>query len=360
MYKVYADDELIYSPDLVDDGYLITSSTLTKEENKSGTFQFNIYSNNPYYNSLHALKTRILVKDGDEEIWRGRILSIDRDFDNRKTVSCEGVLSFFVDSIIRPYEEKTCNMETQFRYYIEQHNSQMEDYKKFTIKEITVEDPYGAKKWENSSYVKTKDVIDEILDDYGGYIVIGYENGQNTISYLKDPGKRTNQVINFGENLLDITESINPENVFTVLIPIGYNANGDKITIESVNGGKDYLESEEGISKYGKVFYEHTFDVDISTAQELKDKGQEFLDKNIKASHTISIKAVDLHKIDPTIERIDVYYVIEVKSEPHNINEYEMCSKVTINLDSPESSEYVIGTIPEGITSIIAEQNSNK
>ena len=245
----------------------------------------------------------------------------------------------------------------EYNYYITQHNSQVEEYKQFTVKTIDVDDPYGSKEWESTSYDQTQKAIDNILSDYGGYLVTGYENGHNTISYLKDPGAENMQTINFGENLLDITESINPSNVFTVLIPIGYDANDNKITIESVNEGKDYLESAEGIEKFGKVWYQHTFDEVVSSATDLLNKATEFLAKNITASHTISTKAVDLHKIDPTIPRLNVYDIIKVISEPHGIDEYEMCSKVTINLENPESSEYIIGTIPEGITSVI---NSKK
>ena len=146
--------------------------------------------------------------------------------------------------------------------------------------------------------------------------------------------------------------------MFTVLIPIAYDVNNNKITVAPVNDGKDYIESANGITKFGKVWYQHTFGEDISTASDLLTKGTEFLEKNITASHTISIKALDLHKIDPEIPRINVYDIIKVISEPHNINEYEMCSRVTINLENPESSEYIIGTIPEGITSVITGKAS--
>lgn len=354
MYKVYANDTLIYSPDLVDDEMIIFSPKLTKEMNKSGSFSFYIYSNNPFYKYIKALKTPIVVKDNDQELWRGRVLTIDKNFDNRKKVDCEGVLAFFNDSIVRPFTH-TKTMADQFRYIIEKHNEEVEEYKQFVIGTIDVDDPYGSKEWKEEGYTKTKQLIDNLMDDYGGYFVVGWNGTKNTLNYVKDPGNHSsNQVINFGENLLDLKVSVNPNNVFTVLIPVAYDSNNNKITIESVNEGKDYLESEEGIAEYGKVFYEHTFEENISTPAALKTKGEEFLSKNVKASNTIEIKAVDLHQLDPTISRIDVYDIIKVESEPHGVNEYEMCSKVVIDLESPDSNEYTIGTIPEGITDIIS------
>lgn len=351
MYQIYADNYLIYSPDMVDNGYFVTEPTCEKEVNKSGSCQFNIYKQNPYYDAIKPLKTIISVRDNNREIWRGRVLNADINFDNRKAVYCEGTLSFLVDSIIRPYD-RNCNMEDQFRYLIAQHNSQVESFKQFTVKNITVDDPYGSKQWKTDSYNKTKDAIDSILDIYGGYIVVSYENEQNMISYVKDPAVYSTQTIEFGRNLLDLTNTINPDNVFTALIPVGYDANGNKITIESVNQGQDYIVSSEGEEEYGLIFFYYAFEETISSATELKEKAEAFLAKNIKASRTISLKAIDLHMLDSSIQSIDLYDLIKVISTPHGINEYEMCTKITLNLENPESSEYIIGTVPTGITDL--------
>ena len=353
MYAVYADNQLLYSPDMVDDGYIITEPVLTKEMNKSGSFEFKIFDSNPHFSTLSPLKTQIRVTDNDEEIWRGRVLNIEKDFDNRRAVYCEGVLSFLVDSIIRPYTKVNRSMADQFRYYISKHNEMVEAYKQFTIKTIDVDDLYGNIDWESTSYEKTNDVIDSLVSNYGGYLVVGYEDGQNTISYLKNPGRESIQTINFGENLLDVTETIDSSSVFTALIPIGYDANNNKITIESVNQGNDYIVSETGADKFGIIFFQYTFEQVISTPSELLTIAQDFLSKNINIYRTISLKALDLHLIDPSINKFDVYDIIKVESDPHGINEYEMCTMVSIDLENPEDSEYTIGTIPEGITDSI-------
>ena len=352
MYAVYADNQLLYSPDMVDDGYIITEPMLNKEMNKSGTFEFNIYDSNPYFSILKPLKTIVRVTEDDVEIWRGRILTIEKDFDNKRTVYCEGILSFFVDSIIRPYT-RTATMAEQFNYYISQHNSMVESYKQFVVKSITVDDLYGSIEWKSDTYEKTNEAIDNIVSTYGGYLVIGYESGHNTISYLKNPGKEALQTINFGENLLDITETDDPSNIFTALIPIGYDANNNKITIESVNDGSDYIVSQSGVDKFGIVFFQYTFEQTISSASELLTIAQNFLAQNITASHTISLKAIDLHNLDPSVQKFDIYDIIKVTSEPHNIDEYEMCTQISIDLENPDNNEYVIGTIPEGLTDMV-------
>ena len=353
MYEIYANDALIYSPDLVSDNLYITNPVYEKEVNKSGNLKFTIYPENPFYNSVNALKTVVTVKENNEEVWRGRILNIQTNFDKTRSVYCEESYSFLVDSIIRPFKH-TKTMPEQFRYIIEQHNTEVEDYKKFTVGTIDVDDLYGSKEWEETSHNTAKDCIEDIVSTYGGYLIIGWNGTSNTIDYKKDPTKTTNQTIEFGENLLSITDSVNPSNVFTVLIPTGHNANGDALDIKPINDGKDYIESTTGISMYGKVTFHYEFSEDLASANELLTKARDFLDKNVKASRTISIKALDLHMLDKTINRINVFDLIKVHSEPHNINEYQMCSKVRVDMENLDNNEYTIGTVPEGIESLLA------
>lgn len=357
MYEIYADGNLIYSPDLVADKLYITGPTYDKEVNKSGSCKFNIYPENPYYNAVKPLKTQIVIKDNGEEVWRGRILNTQTNFDKTKSISCEGVQSFFVDSIIRPFKH-TKTMPDQFRYIIEKHNEVVEDFKKFTVGTIDVDDNQGSKEWEKTGYTTAKDNIEGILSDYGGYLVIGWNGTSNTISYRKNPTKQTNQIIEFGENLLSLTDTTNPTNLFTVLIPTGHDANDNPIDIKPINDGKDYIESAEGISLYGRVNYQHEFSEVISSASELLQKGTDFLNKNIKASRTISVKALDLHILDSSIDKIDVFDLLKVHSEPHGVDEYQMCTKIKIDLESPDNNEYIIGTVPEGVESVIAGTSS--
>lgn len=48
--------------------------------------------------------------------------------------------------------------------------------------------------------------------------------------------------------MLDLTEEISAEDVFTVLIPLG----DENLTIESVNNGRDELVDEAAVQRYGR------------------------------------------------------------------------------------------------------------
>lgn len=357
MYTVYADKQLIHSPLLADEGRIIFDATYEKEINKSGTFQFGIYDTNPFYEYIKPLKTIIVVKENDKIVWFGRALSYEKNFDNLKTVSCEGAMSFFNDILLDPFNH-TKNLSEQLNYILTKYNNMADVSKQVTLKEITVTDLYGNREWTSSEYVTVLSLIENILSDYGGYLLFeyDYELSKTYISYIEDPGKKINQKIEFGSNLLDMTLSIDPENIFTVLVPIGYDSNGNRITIETVNQGKNYIISEESVDIYGIVMYCHTFNEDIVSPQDLLNKAIQFLNNNSLQAVTLEINAVDLHLINNNLESIDIYDVVEVHSLPHKINSYEMCTRVSVDIQSPDNSEYIIGPIPKGIVSYATQE----
>lgn len=69
MYRIYADDNLIYDSRL--DDSILTKADLTLEVNKSGSFEFTMYSDNPFYSVIQRLKTIITVYKNDNLIYRG-------------------------------------------------------------------------------------------------------------------------------------------------------------------------------------------------------------------------------------------------------------------------------------------------
>ncbi len=86
MYQVRCDDNIIY--DLRDEELKIISPKLNTEINKTGTFDFIISPQNPYYDLVKKFSIITIYQD-NEEIWRGRILNDKLDFYTRKQIECE-------------------------------------------------------------------------------------------------------------------------------------------------------------------------------------------------------------------------------------------------------------------------------
>ena len=94
MYQVRCDGNVIY--DLRDEELKIITPKLQTEIGKTGTFNFIIPPQNPYYGAIKKLKSIITIYQDDGEIWRGRVLNTKSDFYNRKQVECERRAFFFV------------------------------------------------------------------------------------------------------------------------------------------------------------------------------------------------------------------------------------------------------------------------
>lgn len=220
MYSIFADGQLLWRSDF--EGHEVFDPRLDLELNTAGSLRFTMPAYHPFYSKLQKLKSTIDLYDGGELIWRGRVLMDDGiDFDNRKPVYCEGALSFFVDSIVRPYEWNG-GVTEYFAYLIGQHNQQVEEDRQFLVGECTVTDPNNYIVRANSAYPNTLEEIQEkLVGLLGGYLVVTYEDGKQVLNYLKDAGKVSGQVITFGENLVDIAQYIDASEVFTVIVPLG-------------------------------------------------------------------------------------------------------------------------------------------
>lgn len=343
MYSVYVENDLLYSPVLIEDGYIILSPKVCLEVNKVGSFSFLLPPQNPLYDRIQKLYSIVTVYDDQEEIFRGRVLYDDKNFYNQKEVYCEGELSFLLDSVVRPYNYSG-SVEGLFRQYITNHNSQVESQKQFQVGKVTVTDSNNYIVRASSNYPKTwTEINDKCLDLLGGYIRVRKEKGVRYIDWLTDAGQISSQIIEFGVNMLDISEYISADAIFTVLIPLGARGEDEKpLTIASVNDGKDYIVDTDAVKLFGYIWRTETWD-DVTVASNLLSKGKKFLQSGVELAVSLSLKAIDLHVIDVDEKRIGIGDMIRVVSIPHKVDNYFMCTKINLDLVNPDSSEYSFG-----------------
>ena len=201
MFQVYADGNLIY--DSRYEEFLIAKGQLTLEANKSGSFGFTLYRDHPYYDRIEKLATIITVYRDGSLIYRGRVIKSVDGFYNDKTFTCEGELSFLLDSIQRAYSF-TGSPEELFDQFITEHNSQVGTDKQFTVGQVTVTDPNDYINRSNSAYENTLSNLNaKLVESLGGYInITSGENGARVINWIKDFPYLSTQSIEFGENLL--------------------------------------------------------------------------------------------------------------------------------------------------------------
>lgn len=357
MYTIFVDGKALYAPNLANEGYDVLNPKLTMEMNKAGSLEFILPPNNVMYDQIQKLKSIVQVFDGSEEIFRGRILHEERDFYRRKQVYCEGELAFLLDSIQRVYDYQG-TLEGLFRQYITNHNDQVEATKKFTVGQITVTDKNNYVHYSSTQYPDTwSELKEKLINTHGGYIRTRFQDGVRYIDYIEDYETISPQIIEFGVNMLDISEYIKADDVFTVLIPLGATqANNTRLTIASVNQGKDYIKDDSAVDLFGYVWKVNMWN-DVTVPENLKTKGQSYLNKGIQMSVSLEMKAVDLHLINVDTQRIRLGDHIRVLSVPHHLDKFFQCTKISLDLVNPNNSQYDFGVAFSSMTDLQVEVN---
>lgn len=354
MYKIYATNRindnphkytLIYDSQIDDKKYNITKGSITLETNKAGSFTFGVYPQHFYYDDFIPMQTLIKVTKDDNIIFIGRILNTSADYWKNLTITCEGELAFLNDSIVKPYEFSGTPQEL-LEKFIDNHNRYGNI--NFKIGKVTVTDPNNYIARSNIEYENTLSNMNSRLinDSLGGYFYITHENNENapTLNYLSDFENVSTQTIEFGKNLKDYVKTDTGENIATIIIPLGAKQeNSDvRLTIADVNDGNIELKNKDAIFKYGFITKIVAFD-DVTDANNLKTKGQEYLDNIVNHNITIDLKAIDLHLINKDISSFKLGDYIHVISKPHGFDNTLLCNKQTIDLLKPDNDSVQLG-----------------
>lgn len=343
MFRIYADNTLIYDSSL--DLYTIAKGQIEREVNRSGKFVFTLYSDHPHIDQLQELKTIIRVYRDNTLIFRGRILYYVDGFYKDRSFTCEGELSFLVDSVQRPYNFQG-SPSTLFTRFIELHNAQVDETKRFRVGQVTVEDPNNYINRENGSYEDTlTNLTDRLVGSLGGYIVMtDGPNNTRVINWLAEYGEVSSQTIEFGENLLDFARTRSAETIATALIPLGAQneETGTRLTITSVNDNKDYIYDEAAVNRYGWIWRSETWD-DVTVAANLLTKARARLAELSSLITSIELTAIDLSDLDKNIDAFSLGDYVRVKSYPHNLDAVYMLTKQTVDILVPENNKITLG-----------------
>lgn len=254
-----------------------------------------------------------------------------------------GELSFFNDSIVRPYDFQG-DVETLFKQYVNNHNAQVNEEKKFFARNCTVTDSNNYITRANINYPKTKaEMDDKLINILGGHFETGEDENGRYIDYLAKYERKATQVIEFGKNLLDITQCIKTEDVATRIIPLGKkDDDGNYLTIKDVNNGLDYVQDDAAVALFGIIEKTVIFE-DVTIAENLLKKGQDTLQEYINSTVSIELSAADLHNLDVNIEAFKIGDNVRVISKPHELDRYFLLSKLSLSLDSVSSCSMTLG-----------------
>ncbi|MBQ7521513.1 MAG: phage tail protein [Clostridia bacterium] len=344
---------------------LLINPKLTLTLNKTGTLTFSVAVNHPYYDKIEKMKCEITVYQNNQILYIGRILNMEKDFYQTMSVTCEGILSYLLDSIQRPYEYRG-NIHGFFSGLITNHNNAIPDsYKQFEAGICDVADSNNYINRSDSNYTNTLNTIHEkLIQTHGGYLSVRYENNRRYIDYKAQSGTQNRQIIRFSENLLDLTQYIKADSLITAIIPLGaeteekgINDTNKRVTIESVNDNKDYLIDTVACEQFGTIYGTVEFD-DVTLPLNLKTKAQQYLNSNKNLSLTIELSAVDLSVLKADIESFRLGDYVRVISRLHNLDSYFLITEYETDLVDPSKNKIVLGKTLSRLSSTV-NQNQN-
>ena len=348
MYTITAGGITIYTPGQTG----VLSPTLSLGRNKAGGLTFILCPGASGYDEIQMLKMPVECYRDDKCIFYGRMIGCQKDDYNCKTITCEGALSFLHDVPCDPFSlnlEGEDVVEQMLSFLLDMYNAKADAWKRIVLGTVTVHEPTNALN-RYTREVNT-DMFEAITNKtcdspLGGVLQTRREHGVTYLDYLADSDLVSTQGIEFGKNLLSVAQEQNAENLFTIIVPYG-NENeetGERVTIESINDGRNYIESAEGIEKYGGIWKVVEYE-GVASPEVLYRRAQADLAIGITGPIAFTVNAVDLNLIDKTIEPIRCGYLIPIVSDPHGINQYIICEAQEIKIDEPTESTFEFGSI---------------
>ena len=251
--------------------------------------------------------------------------------------------TYSIYNIERASESKTFKITEQNGKYSLAINGKTDSRFLFDVKEPTYS--FG----DGKNYGVTWNILQsELVEKYGGYLVLRHAEDpdgkpRRYLDYLQAITDKNTQTVAFGTNLLDLTNNVKAEDIYTRVIAVG----AKKITWLVFSWGETITETANDLAAQ-KLFGIITKVIFIegieSTPQSLLDAAEEELAKNLRYLNGMTVKAVDLKDADIDVSRIAIGKQTHIFSAPHGVDTWLLCSKLVEPLDSPDKKEFTFGT----------------
>lgn len=349
-------EELLYYPN--DETYSLLNAKLETALNEAGSFECDIPKNNLRYEDVNedCLRSAMIqvLKDG-VEIFYGEVREVTQNFDFTKHLYVVGELAFLFDSI-QPQKVYQDTPENMFRALIAEHNSQVEDRKKFTARNVYVTDPNNYVYHYTNREDTLTDLREKLCNTLDGFLRITKVSGERMLDLvpLTGPngyGHECTQEIQFGENMLDYSANYTANDIATCVIPLGARLDDDNRTADAVAGLDEYLtikgtsEDENhahadddfvyiqrAVNKFGWVRVVKNWD-DVTVKENLKTKAVAWLTDAQYSKMELELNAVDLSMLDHNIDTFEIGDTVHCWAEPYNMDTTFPVRKKTIYLN---------------------------
>ena len=381
MFKAYVDGVCFYDDRLEEN--TITGLSLKLEENKGGSFEFTLYPDNPWYASFEKLVSTVVVRQDGKIIFRGRVLDSEESFFRERKITCEGEYAFFNDGIFyplgsEPVEATSDDEEDQagtrytpieiFTQIITDYNSQVPEDRRFNVGSISIEAAEEEIDYWNLEFKPSIDAMDDLIEQCGGHVIFRHDE-ESGVVYIDwtDDYQLLDQSVEFGRNLLDLTQTIQadelvtailahgdtdenrniPTNISHMIIPATETHMQMGVVPEGPDDSRDEQFGPYGIllvnvplyQQYGLIIEERLYD---GYPADWVDQLIEDVDGLTGLSNSIEVEAVDLAWLGSG-EPFEIGRAVKVTSDRHGVSDEYHITKIDVDLQDPSSSKITFG-----------------
>lgn len=337
---------------------------LSLEKNEAGNFSFKVPISNPARKLFQLKKTIVSVEEDGQEIWCGYVTEMTPDYDLNLEIYCDGELSYLEDMPCK-VENRVYTVDELMTLITTCPDSRFKTEGRCFLKgTVTMTKPDDKKDDEDeTSYTTCWDAVNTcLIEKFNGILrlrkIFKMENGLKVyyryLDYLSDVPDITEQTIEFGSNLLDLSYYMKAYSIVNSVKAYGYTTTGWWI-FEKTKPIEVTVNNEKSIELYGLSQRCIIVDGKKSDTNSLKKAAQTELDKQDSGlSGGIEINAGDLVDAGVDVDRLGFLRKTRIKSEPHGLDDWVLCTKEEIPLDALDEKKFTFGDSTENISASLA------
>lgn len=372
MYRIVmnngADSQLIHTdaPDMPK----VAAGKLREYVGTVPTLNFSILSNHPAFSEMHEkISTFQLLNTATGEAeFEGFLQSAPVKMDTsgklKKTVNCEGYLSYLNDSVqeFYTYTDQDAQPAQFLQALLDYHNAITEESKHIYLGMVNA----GQGGSKTTAYRSTLEEIKvNLISRFGGELRVRRGNdGRLYLDYLTAAtnGSTSDIIVMLGHNLRSLSIESDTANIVTRLMPLGaqLSDSGDSAERLTITGAVDpddghtytvpYIDDPDAIAKYGVIVGTAEFD-DITVKENLVSRGKAYLAENNRVKKHYAASVLDISG-KGRIRCGDTY---RFRNPIMGLDENLRLLGRTVDILKPYTPEVEIGDKTAKITSVTAQ-----
>ena len=350
-------------------GNKIVHGEIKQAVNSIHELEFAIPLNHTMYQKMVPFKSIIeVVNLRDNEVeFVGRVLTTTNEMSTNgfvQKVVCEDFLSYLHDSA--QWFQKLANKGTEdyFRIIFESANSQIEEFKRITPRNITVHGK-SDRPFRYIGYDSSWDTVrDRIVNNIGGYLTLREFNTRLYVDWTKEIGTTKESPIKIGQNIKSASREVDFDGLATIIVPIGADLKSQnqgqdedqspdvtraQLDIRSVNDGKMYLADEELIKEFGFI-RKSVIWTEIDNPNILLARGKQYLRNQKIALAKWTISAVERYLIDSRYSKFRIGNKHKIINAPLSGVETLQILEKKIDILNPQTVDLTIGSQSQSLS----------